>query len=218
MKRTLLFLLIAIQTGCTSWHYRVEKDKVVFGIRSWNHDPLDYPVEGADVASFRTLKNGYAMDGAHVYLQGERIENAEPATFQILKDGYAKDRHRVFLSKCTLEGADPRSWMLIAEYWSRDSSRVYQGYSVVPGAHPETFRHIKGEWAIDDKRAYHHLNFYSADCHVEATLQLTVFDSIDPSSFEVIDGFHAKDAHHQYDALRGPNQPSQPMRADGQHG
>lgn len=211
MTRLLLLLLIALQAGCTSWHYRVEKDKVVFGIRSWNHDPLDYPVEGADAASFRTLKDGYAKDGAHVYLKGKRIENADPATFQILEDGYAKDKNRVFLSKCALEGADPQSWTLIAEYWSRDANKVFQGYSVVPGANPETFRHIEGEWAIDGKRAYHHLSLYGADCHVTSTLRLTVFDGIDPSTFEVIDAFHAKDAHQQYDALSRPNKQPEPM-------
>lgn len=209
MKYLSLLLLIGLQAGCTSWHYCVEKDKVVFGIRSWNHGPLDYPVEGADVASFRTLKDGYAKDSTHVYLKGERIEHADPATFQILKDGYAKDKNRVFLSKCSLEGADPKSWVLIAEYWSRDAFKVYQGYSVVPGATPQTFRHIKGEWAIDDKRAYHHLSLYGADCHVESTLRLTVFDGIDPSTFEVLDDFRAKDAHQQYDALRRPNQAAQ---------
>lgn len=207
MKRLLILLALAVQTGCTSWHYRVDGEKVVFGIRSWNHGPLDYVVSGADVASFRTLKDGYAKDRAHVYLKGDLIPGADPASFEILKDGYARDSHHVFLSRCSLDGADPATWSLIAEYWSRDATWVFQGYSVVSGAKPATFRYVGDGWAIDGATAYHHLGLYADDCdQPSSSLRLTRFEGIDPSTFEVIDGFTAKDAKRRYDALKRPNQ------------
>ncbi len=203
MKRVLLIVLLVFNAGCTSWDYRIEGKKVVFGTRSWNHAPLDYEVRGADTATFRVLKDGYARDRTQVYLKGDVIAGADPVSFEILKDGYTRDKNHVFLSKCSLDGADPQTWRLIAEYWSRDAKRVFQGYSVIPGTKPDTFRYIKDGWAIDGARAYHHLALFPEDCsQPNQFLRLTVFDDVDPSTFEVIDGFHAKDARQHFDALK----------------
>ena len=185
---------------------------MIFGIRSWNHDPLDYTVEGADARSFRSLNDGYALDKYHVYLEGDRIENADPSTFTILKDGYSKDKNHIFLRTCALKGADPGTWSLIAEYWSRDANRVYQGYWNIPGAKPATFRYIRDCWAIDDARAYHHITSYPADCSVPLTNpfnRLTIFNDVDVATFDVIDSFRARYARQLFDALNGTVELSQ---------
>jgi len=210
MNRLLLIVALVAQTGCTTWNYRIEGENVVFGIRSWNHDPLNYVISGADAASFRPIKDGYAKDRSHVYLKGEVIPDADPATFTILSGGYAKDVHRVFLSRCSLPGADPDTWRFIAEFWSRDATFVFQGHCVVPGANPDTFRYIKDSWAIDGKRAYHHLAFYPDDCSGFGPFnRLSVFEDIDPTTFLVIDAFRAKDSRREYDALNIANQSTQ---------
>lgn len=209
MKRALVVLLILVLCGCTSWRYRTEEEKVFFSIRSWNHDPLDYEVNGADVSSFRSLRDGYAKDRHRVYLKGDVICGADPATFEILRDGYSKDSARVFLGRCVLPDADPKTWVLLGDYWSRDARSVFHAQRVIPGAQPETFRYLGNSWALDGRRAFHHLPLYTEDCDGPDQLRLSIFDDVDPESFVVVESFKAKDSRREYDALRRPIHPAQ---------
>jgi hypothetical protein len=203
MKHFLFLFVVVLQAGCTSMQYQVKNEKVHFCVRSWNHGPLDYVIEGADVSSFRALGDNYAADNAHVYYRSTRIENADPRSFKILQDGYSKDRNHVFLQTCTLPAADPDSFVQINAFWTKDKNRVYQGYSIVPEATPSNFRYLQKNWAIDQKRAYHHLGWVSTNCTAsDPHLKLKIFEDIDPATFEVIDSFHAKDTKRHYDALK----------------
>lgn len=58
-------------------------------------------VSGADLASFKTLDSGYAMDLGQVYWEGQAVPGAEAASFTMLSpassEADARDAHRQYL-------------------------------------------------------------------------------------------------------------------------
>lgn len=188
--------------GCTTWNYDVKSDHVVFEVRSWNHNPLDYVVENADIPSFESIETGYAKDANSVYYKGFKIENADPHTFEILELGYAKDAKRVYLLRCALPSADPGSFTIVAGNWVKDQNQVFYGRTPIPEADPVTFRTIGDCWAIDNQNAYQHIRGFSASCGSEDSLiPVIVFMDVETKTFEEIDCFHARDSTRTYDAL-----------------
>jgi hypothetical protein len=67
-------------------------------------------IKAADVATFRVLDYGFAVDKAQVYYEGVRLPRAEPAKFRILGHLYSTDDTRVYYLNRPLIGADPATF------------------------------------------------------------------------------------------------------------
>ena len=205
MKNSALIAISFFLAGCTSWKYNVSEDGVIFRITSWNHDPIEVKVEGADPETFRVKKRGYAIDENSVFYKGVRIDDAEPRSFRMLSDGYAADDVSVYLYRCRLDSADPERFEVLEERWGRDSYRVYHGYRLVAEADASTFQLVGRNWAIDHQRAFHALPWATIECSDNDILEVKVFEGIDPSTFSVLSGFTARDKNRTYDALTNPD-------------
>lgn len=67
-------------------------------------------IKGADVATFRVLDYGFAVDKARAYFEGVRLPKADPAKFRPLGHYYGTDGTRVYYSNTALAGADPATF------------------------------------------------------------------------------------------------------------
>ena len=203
-KLHLIIICTFILSGCGSWKYNKSSDDVTFEIRSWNHDPIIKSVKIADAQSFEDLGDGFGKDGQRVYYKGKEIPSANPKTFQVIHQAYSGDDSSIFLFTCKLKDADPRSFQLLEGFWSKDSERVWHGHRLI-SANAGSFRYLSDSWAIDNFNAYHAVGWASLGCNDTSGIPVKIFDSIDIESFEVIDGFYAKDKNRSYGALSAPN-------------
>ena len=104
-------------------------------------------LDGADVATFEDLKDGYARSKNKVWYLEDLISGADTASFESLGAGYAKDKARVYFAGKTIQNADVASFMLVIEYtadnkysvvYAKDKNHVYSGSNIVEGVNPES--------------------------------------------------------------------------------
>lgn len=69
-------------------------------------------IKGADVASFRVLMRGFAVDKAKAYWEGWQLSKANPETFRPLGHYYSTDGTRVYYGNTMLKGADPATFQV----------------------------------------------------------------------------------------------------------
>lgn len=149
-----------------------------------------YLIQGADVATFQTLHQGYAKDRYHVYLKGEEVKDADPATFSVVSQDlsyFAKDKNFVYKENRRLENIDPEWFRILdgsqlgnkylvddkrvwLEAWFKDGNGSLE-IREVSGADPETFVILGGVWGKDKKGAFYGTHF---------------LENSDPDTFEVL--------------------------------
>jgi hypothetical protein len=91
--------------------------------RSWE-------ITEADADTFASLKDGYAKDKKHAYLDGILIPDSDGITFQQLEKPYAADSAHVFIGTDTLSDS-PQTFKIIARLekvtFSTDGKKVFSG-------------------------------------------------------------------------------------------
>ncbi|TGX83296.1 hypothetical protein E5358_03300 [Palleniella muris] len=97
-------------------HYYIGADAVFFG---------DRKVEGASVASFKVLNDGYAKDSWSVYFDGTKIKDASCNSFTVLGQGYAKDTWSVYYHGRKIERASSDSFQCDSHGYAHDSWNTY---------------------------------------------------------------------------------------------
>jgi hypothetical protein len=120
------------------------------------------PLE-ADVATFRTVGGGYAIDASGVFF-GERrlvtltacwkIDGADPSTFVALAHGWGVDATRTYCAGFAASHADPARLVPLTTRLATDGELVIAQMGVVP-ADPRTFRPLDEHFAVDATRVYH---------------------------------------------------------------
>lgn len=172
------------------------------------------PMYGVDLSSFRVLDEKiYAVDNKAVYYSGIPIAFAEPGSFKLLKNGYAIDKNHVFLQGEIIYGASPKQVsffndnisvikageFIFYEYqgfnpcdvksflpfkndkrWSRDAKCVYYKDRIVATADANTFMPLNYQYAKDKNGIFY---------------ESTRLDDADLATFKVIDwhNFSARD-------------------------
>lgn len=85
----------------------------------------------------------YARDDQFVFFKGRVIEGADPASFETLKQGYTRDDERVYLHSIPLIKASPRHFKVLKFPYAADDSRVYCGTLPLIGASPGAAKVLK---------------------------------------------------------------------------
>lgn len=114
------------------------------------------PLEGADVASFRTIDEVYGRDAHSVYFKGRRLAGADPRTFKRIRvtrhTWYSADAHAVFCDETRLPDSDPASFRFMDDF-TLDRNHVYKGCQVLPLADAATF-HREGAFWVDRSHVF----------------------------------------------------------------
>ena len=133
------------------------KDETGVFMRSDAGDGEFFPVEGADLASFRVLDPFYAKDRAHVFYFTKPLAGADPVTFERLSGFYAKDSRRVWFEDRRLGGVDAPRFRCHGLYgW--DAAHVWQQGKPLKTASARRFRVFERDpvWASDGTRVFHY--------------------------------------------------------------
>ena len=157
-------------------HYGKDKRAVYFG--DTYRDGKEYflvkrvrvgPIVGADPASFRLLKDGYAADTLHAYYLGTPFAVRDVASFEVLEYGYARDRMRGYNRLTEIAGSDGASFVALDLDYAKDATHAWYSYldndpktgrmrSVsldIKGVDAASFVTRTSGYAIDAKRIYY---------------------------------------------------------------
>ena len=126
-------------------------------------------LDGADVATFRYLDQGYARDKSRVYFEGERFAVRDPETFAVLDYGFAKDRLTGYYHQEPVPGSDGQTFGFVDNHYSKDATNAFYSWlepgtdgapparhsTRVDGAHANSFSALESGYATDTKRVYY---------------------------------------------------------------
>jgi len=121
-------------------HYAKDRARVYYGASrrdgqeyfSIRHDGV-LAIDGADPASLRVLRLGYAKDVHAVYHDGVRFAVRDPASFDLLEYGFAKDRAVGYWHQAQIAGSDGPSFTHVDTHYAKDARRAYHVDFVVDG-------------------------------------------------------------------------------------
>jgi hypothetical protein len=148
---------------------------------------VEHVIPGVDSATFKIInQGGYASDAGQVYYQGRPIDGADPATFSTLSALYGVDAAHVYYQDSLIPGADPATFKLLDSQWGRDARDVYFQERPQQVCDLYSFKLLKDDWQIDSQCAYR---------------MGTRLANADPSTFEVINFWFAKDKNQVYENL-----------------
>lgn len=82
-------------------------------------------VDGADPATFRVLRSGYAKDASNVFFEGVRFAVRDAATFELLDYGFARDRIAGYYHQAELAGSHGPSLVPLDTHHGRDRSHAW---------------------------------------------------------------------------------------------
>jgi hypothetical protein len=123
--------------GWPKWRgYASDKDNAYF------HDLMGgkpRAIKKADLESFRTLSQIYAVDARAVYCEGQVLKPADPKTFEVLGNTYARDKHHGFWGSRVIECNPAKLRELDFEFATDDSQAFHWGRPLL-GAHVPTFQ------------------------------------------------------------------------------
>ena len=148
----------------------------------------------ADVATFRTLDGGYAVDARHAYYGELRLgwlvacwtlEIADPATFATRTCGWAVDRVHAYASGIVVPDADPAQLVALTRWFASDGRRAFADGRVIDVADPASLRALSEHYAIDDGHVFH------------ADILWRAIECADRATFRPLGDF-AADAHFLY--------------------
>jgi hypothetical protein len=157
-------------------HYGQDNSAVYFG--DTYRDGKDYflvkrvrvgPIVGADAASFRLLKDGYAADVRQAYFWGTPFAVRDVASFEVLDYGFTRDRIRGYGRTTEIAGSDGASFTAIDIEYAKDATHAWYSYldsDPKTGRMRTAFIDIKGVdaasfvgktngYAIDVRRVYY---------------------------------------------------------------
>jgi DKNYY family len=118
----------------------------------------------ADVATFRVLGGGYAVDARTVFCCERRLgsitacwtlETADPATLKVLAHRWAVDTTHAYCVGFVCEQADPARLVPLTRWLATDGRHVFTGSRVLPGADPATFRALDEHYGVDATNVFH---------------------------------------------------------------
>ncbi len=160
----------------------------------------------------------YATDGTRVYFEGKLIKGADGKSFQVFGYGLGKDTSHVFAFHSILSD-DPAHFIHVNGGLFKDSKHVYVGDRIVsddPGHltylgstnlrsyHADGKGVFSGSIRIDaaDAKTFKPLaHNYSMDFETVFLIDegvLKTLEGADPTTFEVLSSYYAKDAHHVF--------------------
>ena len=127
------------------------------------------PIVGADPASFRLLKDGYAADTLHAYYLGAPFAVRDVASFEVLEYGFTRDRMRGYNRLTEIAGSDGASFVALDLDYAKDATHAWYSYldndpktgrmrSVsldIKGVDAASFVTRTSGYAIDAKRIYY---------------------------------------------------------------
>ena len=152
-------------------HYAKDRARVYYGASrrsgqeyfSIRHDGVRV-IDGADPASMRVMKIGYAKDAHGVYRDGVRFPVRDPATFELLEYGFARDR--------------------VIGYWNE---------AEIAQSHGPTFTELDPHYAKDQARAFHVDFVLDGGAHPPVA-RADELDGVDVATFTAVEAGYAKDA------------------------
>ena len=193
--------------GCTGYQKRFNGDWVYV---TWDEGRgrLAHDIN-ADNETFEVLRDNYARDEDHVFLGGGIIAGADPKTFQLFPDTtFAKDREHAFVRGHVIPSADPQSFTVIEGPYGKDQSRVYCGTNPMEVSDVDKFEvvHWSGMWQTSLSDGADSVAGYAwARDGVSYFHGPKRIDTADYNSFEVLDGFSARDKNNKYSGLLSGN-------------
>jgi hypothetical protein len=182
VKSSVILLLCLIVCACGG--YKQAGDQMTFESCNEGQGCNSIVVQGADVASFESLRGSYAKDNHAVYCFGRAISGALPASFEVLSETYAKDNEHAYFKCKQIPSADASSFVadsnlnyahdkrdvyilgdpinvcdaasfrLVVDQWAVDSQCAYRLGEKLPGAHPRSFSVLNFWYAKDDTQVY----------------------------------------------------------------
>ncbi len=125
-------------------------------------------IAGADAASFRVLKDGYAADAVRPYYEGKPFTVRDVASFQVLDYGFSRDRVRAYSDRNEIAGSDGATFVVLDPEYAKDATRAYHAFldndpktgrqrpvvSTISDAELTSFIGKTGGYAADAKRLY----------------------------------------------------------------
>lgn len=182
------------------------------------------PIEGADPGSFEEIDKAFAKDKLHVYHQLWRIEGADPDSFEVISGDIGRDQRSAYVSTkaaqtCDLPslhtegafmlddacvydrslnrmpGADRPSFALLTYDIARDHTSLYTD-RLTPG--DRGYPHIRRVSGICDLPSFHERQGWLVDKQCVYSHAIERAQSIDTSSFVILDERYAKDRGRVY--------------------
>ncbi len=158
MKSFIVMLLCVLVCACGN-AYQQENGRMVYVTANEGQGVVKTVVHGADIASFRDLGGGYAMDKNRVYRGSQAIPGAHPASFVVLSLTHAKDDAHVYFGGTPIPHADPATFAEMDLNYGRDKNDVYIQNRPIRTCDPTSFHFLKddlgaSQWAIDKQCAY----------------------------------------------------------------
>jgi hypothetical protein len=92
------------------------------------------PVDGADPATFRVLRSGYAKDASSVFFEGVRFAVRDAPTFELLDYGFARDRFAGYYHQAEIPGSHGPSLAALDTHHARDRSHAWYATIETTGA------------------------------------------------------------------------------------
>ena len=86
------------------------------------------PIAGADAASFRLLKDGYAADAALAYFWGKPFAVRDVASFEVLDYGFTRDHVRAYNRTTEIADSDGASFAAVDLEHAKDATHVWFTY------------------------------------------------------------------------------------------
>ncbi|MCW2734508.1 MAG: hypothetical protein JWR13_5324 [Mycobacterium sp.] len=99
----------------------------------------------------------FTRDGRTVHVNGNPIVGADPATFRVLRGGYAQDVGGIFYFTVRIADADAQSFEVLDGSFAHDSRHAYRMGKPIPDADGATFRVLNAnfECTADRTHAYY---------------------------------------------------------------
>ncbi len=163
-------------------------------------------IQGADRDSFKYLKCSYSIDKNNLFCDEKMIEGADRDSFIVLSERFAKDKKSVFHYGEKLKNLDPAIFFAWDKNWARVKDKIYSSallfsdnpddffrdnpddfQTLVAVKDISTFKGLGDEYAKDSLAVY-----YGSDGQVRE------IEGADPSSFEFLGLWYARDANHVY--------------------
>jgi hypothetical protein len=107
--------------------------------------------------SFSARDAAHAADRVTVWLYGEMIDGADPASFRPLRDGYAVDNQRAYYRRTGIEACDLGSLQVVGEgidAFLVDDECVFSGIFQAPVRDRSSFEQLGAGYARDAYQVY----------------------------------------------------------------
>ena len=147
-----------------------------------------FEIAGADAASFRVLSQGYAVDRAQAYFEGEAFRVHHAASFEPLQGGFARDRERAYYDRIEIPGSHGASFAMVDPHdssYARDRGQVVHGHIEIntPGRAPHPVVRVLQGARVADTRV---LGAGYASDGRQVWYRGDKLAGADPTSFEVL--------------------------------